>query len=76
MNWGPDAIATLAALIHKLAGSSGAYGFQEIHAKALEANTRLKTLSTLEPEPSTERRIAEIRENIDQLVSALKSNAL
>ncbi len=42
--WTPQSIQPLAALIHRLAGSAGAYGFKEIYRLAAAADSQLKKL--------------------------------
>ncbi len=64
----------LASLIHKLTGSSGAYGFGDIHDQARHVNECVKHIRTLESPSSAS--ITEIKQATALLISTLHSHSL
>ncbi len=72
-HWSGASVETLASLAHKLAGSSGAYGFDDIYHQARSVNDCIKHIRTLETPSSAS--IAEIKQATALLVSTLRRHA-
>ena len=73
--WTGDALAELASLVHKLAGSAGAYGYADIHQQAAALNRKLKPLMEAASQAISETEQSLLREEIDALVDRLIENA-
>ncbi len=65
MGWNAEPLANLKTPVHRLAGSAGSYGLEEL---GLAARTLDKSLRTADPEPG--QRDA-IRQQFELLISAL-----
>ncbi len=74
--WRGDTLAALALLVHKLAGSAGAYGYDDIHQQASTLDRKLKTLveaaSQAVPGKTEQSRL---RKEVDALIDCLMGNA-
>ncbi len=73
--WTGDALTELASLVHKLAGSAGAYGYADIHQQAAALNRKLKPLLEAASQGIIETEQSLLREDIDTLVGSLIENA-
>ena len=74
--WAGDALAELASLVHRLAGSAGAYGYADIHQQAAALNRNLKPLvEETASDAMTEREQSLLQKEIDELVERLLKNA-
>ncbi len=70
--WQPNALEPLASLIHRLAGSAGAYGFSDIHQQATAADHQLKALRQRDDAPPPAD-IEQIRRIVNDVIAALKT---
>ncbi len=69
--WTTQSIQPLAALIHRLAGSAGAYGFNEIYRLAAAADSQLKKLATASTTAESHA-VEDLRTTIAELLRALR----
>lgn len=65
--WSPEALAELRTLAHRLAGSAGSYGFDELGARALDLDVSLETVDA----STSQRRL--IERQLRGLVAALEA---
>ena len=66
--WRQETVTELISLIHKLAGSSGAYGIQELHDLTKKVNGQLKEIESIRHD---EQALEALETELDQLVRYL-----